>query len=56
MPEIKKIETKTDCEATKDSGRVRIGAGMIHFSDPTPPRDATKDVGRVRLGAGMIQF
>lgn len=33
---------------TKDSGRVRIGAGMMRFD--------TKDSGRVRVGAGMMRF
>ena len=50
------IETTTARDATKDSGRVRVGAGMIHFSDPTPARDATKDAGRVHIGAGMLRF
>jgi hypothetical protein len=33
---------------TKDSGRVRVGAGMMRFD--------TKDTGRVRVGAGMLRF
>jgi hypothetical protein len=57
---MEQITTKTDAtrtqEATKDSGRVRLGAGNIQFSDPTPAREATKDAGRVRMGAGNIQF
>lgn len=36
-------------DSTKDAGRVRIGAGMMHFG-------STKDVGRVRIGAGMMRF
>jgi len=58
--EAKMIETKIEAPktnaATKDAGRVRVGAGNIHFADPTPARDATKDAGRVRMGAGGIQF
>ena len=50
------IETTTPRDATKDSGRVHIGGGMIHFSDPTPARDATKDAGRVHIGGGMLRF
>ncbi len=42
--------TKTQ-DATKDTGRVRLGGGAIHFSAP-----ATKDSGRVRLGGGAIRF
>ena len=42
--------TKTQ-DATKDTGRVRLGGGAIHFSTP-----ATKDSGRVRLGGGAIRF
>ncbi len=49
-------ETKAATEATKDAGRVKIGAGSIHYSDVTPAREATKDAGRVRLGAGSIHF
>ena len=43
-------------EATKDTGRVRIGGGAIHYADVTPARDATKDAGRVRIGGGAICF
>jgi len=32
---------------TKDSGRVRMGAGLMRF---------TKDTGRVRFGAGLMRF
>lgn len=46
---------RTD-EAVKDSGRVRIGGGAIHYGDATPARDATKDSGRVRIGGGAICF
>ena len=49
------VETKKS-DAVKDSGRVRIGSGAIHFSDPSPAKKATKDAGRVRLGSGAIQF
>jgi hypothetical protein len=52
--EIEKIDAARD--AIKDAGLVRLGAGCIHFSDPTPAREATKDAGRVRMGAGCIQF
>jgi hypothetical protein len=43
-------------EATKDAGRVKLGSGSIHFSDPVPARAATKDAGRVKFGSGSIQF
>ena len=46
----------TSRESIKDAGRVRIGAGAIDFSDPTPARPTTKDSGRVRMGAGAINF
>ena len=48
-----KTEAPKTQDATKDAGRVKIGAGGIDFSDP---RDGTKDSGRVRMGAGGIQF
>jgi hypothetical protein len=51
-----KTEAPKTQEATKDAGRVKFGAGSIHFSDPTPDREATKDTGRVRMGAGSIKF
>ena len=40
---------------TDDSGRVRLGGGMISF-DNTKVRDEIKDAGRTKLGGGMIQF
>jgi len=43
-------------EATKDTGRVKIGGGCIHFSDPVPGRAATKDAGRVKVGGGCMHF
>jgi hypothetical protein len=46
----------TAAEATKDSGRVHIGGGAIHFADPTPARETTKDAGRVHIGGGAIHF
>jgi hypothetical protein len=58
MQQIKEAataETKK-VDAIKDAGLVRLGAGCIHFSDPTPAQKATKDAGRVRMGAGCIQF
>ncbi len=48
--------TTAKTQAVKDAGRVKLGAGMIHFSDTTPAKKATKDSGRVRLGAGMLRF
>lgn len=47
------VPAKTD--AIKDSGRVHIGGGAIHFTDVTP-REATKDAGRVTIGGGAICF
>jgi hypothetical protein len=40
---------------TEDSGRVRLGGGMITFDD-NKVRDEIKDAGRTKLGGGMIQF
>ena len=40
---------------TQDSGRVRLGGGMISFDD-TKVRDEIKDAGRTKLGGGMVQF
>ena len=41
---------------TRDSGRVRIGGGAIHYSDAAPVREPTKDAGRVHIGGGAIHF
>jgi hypothetical protein len=41
--------------ATTDTGRVRIGGGMISFDD-NKVRDEIKDAGRTKIGGGMIQF
>ena len=43
-----------DATATKDSGRVRVGAGAIQYDDVK--QVATKDAGRTRIGAGAINF
>jgi hypothetical protein len=52
-----KINTTTPAhDATKDSGRVHIGGGCMHFSDVTPAREATKDAGRVHIGGGCMHF
>lgn len=42
----------TEPKATKDTGRVRIGGGSIHY-DEAPQ---TKDAGRTRIGGGSICF
>ena len=48
--ETPKSETATTArDATKDAGRVHVGAGMLRFDD-------IKDAGRVHLGAGMLRF
>jgi hypothetical protein len=47
-----KAETPSTKTATKDTGRVRLGGGSVHFSDAK----ATKDAGRVRLGGGSVNF
>jgi hypothetical protein len=36
-------------EATKDTGRVHIGGGLMRFG-------ATKDAGRVHIGGGLMRF
>lgn len=56
MKETTVADVKTTADATKDAGRVRVGAGMLHFADVTPARDVTKDSGRVHIGAGMLRF
>jgi hypothetical protein len=60
MTNVNVISTETTAaaapEATKDAGRVKLGSGSIHFSDPVPARAATKDAGRVKFGSGSIQF
>jgi hypothetical protein len=48
-----KTEAPKTQDATKDAGRVKIGASGIDFSGS---REATKDAGRVRIGASGIQF
>lgn len=52
--EQKTIKTapSTKTSATKDSGRVRLGGGAVHFGDSK----ATKDACRVRLGGGAVNF
>jgi hypothetical protein len=43
-------------KATKDTGRVRIGGGSIHYDEGTQIRPETKDAGRSRIGGGSICF
>jgi hypothetical protein len=47
--EAAKPDASTKSDATKDSGRVHIGGGMMRF-------DTTKDAGRVHIGGGMMRF
>lgn len=42
-------EAVVSLASTRDSGRVRIGGGMMHFHN-------TKDAGRVHFGGGMMRF
>ncbi|HUN41126.1 MAG TPA: hypothetical protein VMU81_12620 [Acetobacteraceae bacterium] len=52
VAEAKSVEPK----ATKDTGRVRIGGGTIHYDEVTQRRPETKDAGRTRIGGGTISF
>lgn len=54
MTESTKITTTV--ETTKDAGRVKLGAGFLHFGETTTARETTKDAGRVKLGAGFLRF
>ena len=47
-----KATSQAVTSSVKDSGRVRIGGGMIRFQAPA----SVKDSGRVRIGGGMIRF
>ena len=46
----------TNRDATKDTGRVSLGGGMMHFADAPKTREVTKDAGRVHIGGGMMHF
>ncbi len=52
-PTITQAPRPTFHAATKDSGRVSLGGGAMHFGDASP---ATKDSGRVKIGGGALQF
>ena len=52
---IAKTETVAR-EVTKDTGRVHIGGGLMHFGETTTARDTTKDAGRVHVGGGLMRF
>ncbi len=54
MAQTNETTTVKTTEATKDTGRVHIGGGAIHFADPV--RVTTKDAGRVHIGGGAINF
>ncbi len=47
----KTVKTAPVKPATKDSGRVQLGAGMMRFATK-----ATRDTGKVVVGAGMMRF
>lgn len=40
-------------DSVKDSGKVRIGAGMKQAAAPKAAPASVKDSGKVRIGAGM---
>jgi hypothetical protein len=54
--EIAVVAAKAAPAAVKDTGRVQIGGGAIHFSDVTPGHASTKDTGRVKIGGGAVSF
>ena len=55
--ELAVAEAKTgEPKATKDTGRVRIGGGSIHYDEATQTRPQTNDAGRTRIGGGSICF
>lgn len=45
----------TTTDAVGDTGRVRVGGGMLRFAAGATP-DAVKDTGRVRVGGGMLRL
>jgi hypothetical protein len=53
MTQANETKTVPARPTTKDDGRVKIGGGAIHYSDPAP---STKDTGRVKIGGGAISF
>ena len=53
---VEVVTAETARAAIKDAGRVRMGGGMIQFSDVAASREATKDAGRVHVGGGMMRF
>jgi hypothetical protein len=55
-PIIAQAPRPTGHAATKDSGRVNLGGGAMHFGDASPASKATKDLGRVKIGGGALQF
>lgn len=41
--------------STNDSGRVKVGGGMIRFAANVATK-TTRDAGRVKVGGGMVRF
>ena len=45
----------TTPDVITDTGRVRVGGGMLRFTMGSTP-DAVRDTGKVRVGGGMLRF
>ena len=42
--------------SSNDTGRVKVGGGMIRFGAAKPGAPKTQDAGKVHVGGGMIRF
>jgi hypothetical protein len=55
MSKTVKIAPAKPVATTADSGRVKVGGGMIRFVASASAK-STKDMGRVKVGGGMVRF
>jgi hypothetical protein len=51
---VKTAPTKP-AATTNDSGRVKVGGGMLRFAAQNTTK-STHDAGRVKVGGGMVRF
>ena len=47
--------TTTKPASTNDSGRVKVGSGLMRFSVKSTAK-STHDAGRVQVGSGLMRF
>lgn len=56
MTKTVKTASAKPVPATTDSGRVKVGGGMMRFASSKIVVSKTHDAGKVHVGGGMMRF